>query len=141
MTSIMCMPAVVFVAYMLIHIGTDLFTGYYNMSAMKFLFMIVYALLLNWLCFINAYLLAWILVFIPFTLLSLIIVVLLYTANMKETSGTATTETELPVPVLFLPTNQVIMPVNNCIVVTNVGPPKHGVRTQYTDSLFCLDRN
>ena len=141
MSSILCMPAVIFVFYMLIQIGADLFMGYYNMSAMKFLFMIVYAVLLNWLCFMGAYLFAWLLVFIPFALLSLIIVVLLYTANMKETTGTPTTQAELPIPIVVLPNNQVVMPVNNCIVVTNVDPPKHGVRTQYTDSLFCLGRN
>jgi len=141
MSSILCMPAVVFVVYMLIQIGADLFTGYYNMSAMKFLFMIVYAVLLNWLCMMGAYLFAWLLVFIPFALLSLIIIVLLHTANMKETSGTATTQSDLPVPIVVLPNNQVIMPVDNCIVITNIDPPMHGVRTQYTDSLFCLGNN
>ena len=47
-----CMPAVIFVTYMLIQIGVDLYSGYYNVSAMKALFMIIYALLLNFLCFL-----------------------------------------------------------------------------------------
>ena len=136
-----CMPAVIFVTYMLIQIGVDLYSGYYNVSAMKALFMIIYALLLNFLCSSDMYLFAWFLVFIPFALLTLIIVSLLYVAKMKETTGTATTTEEVITPVIVLPNNQVIMPINNCIIVTNVEPPMHGVQTQYTNSLFCLGPN
>ena len=136
-----CMPAVIFVTYMLIQIGVDLYSGYYNISVLKALFMIIYALLLNFLCSSDMYIFAWFLVFIPFALLSLIIVILLHTSKMKETTGTASTTEEVVTPVVILPNKQVIMPINNCIVITNVEPPKHGVRTQYTNSLFCLGPN
>jgi len=139
MSDLTCMPAVVFVTYMLIQIGVDLYSGYYNVSAMKALFMVVYALLLSFLCSSDMYLFAWVLVFIPFALLSLIIVSLLYVANMKETTGTATTTEEVVTPIIVLPNDQIIRPLNNCIVVTNVEPPRHGVQTQSTNSLFCIE--
>ena len=57
---------------------------------------------------------------------------------MKPTTGSAQTEDELVVPVIVLPNARVIRPINNCIVVTNIAPPKHGIRTQAEDEIFCL---
>lgn len=135
----LCMPVKIFAAFVAIQIFIDLFTGYYNRSLMKLIFAVFYGLLVAWVCSIGAHLLAWLLIFIPFALFSLIIIMLLYFFKLKETTGVAKYEEEVTSPVIVLPNNQVIMPIreDNCIVITKVEPHKHGVRTKYKDTIFC----
>ena len=140
MDNKLCTPAVVFVVYMVIQIFIDIAYGYYNVSLIKFILMVGFAVFLNWLCSIDAVMTAWILVFLPFALLSLLVFILLYTLKMNQTTGRTSTETEIDnvTPVLILPNNQTIKPIKNCIVVTNVSTPKHGLRTKTEDKLFCM---
>ena len=135
----LCMPVKVLAVFVIVQIFIDLFTGYYNRSLMKIFFAVLYGLLVAWVCSIGANVVAWLLVFIPFALFSLIIVMLLYFFKLKETTGIAKYEEEVTAPIIILPNNQVIMPIrkNNCIVITKVEPRKHGVRTTYTDTIFC----
>lgn len=138
MNQQVCTPAQVFIVFIIIQAIVDAYNGNYNISVAKLIFMVVYTLFLSGLCYADLYYVAWIFVFVPFALLSLMIVTLLYIAKMKPTSGSAQTEDELVVPVIVLPNARVIRPINNCIVVTNIAPPKHGIRTQAEDEIFCL---
>ena len=138
MNQQVCTPAQVFIVFIIIQSVVDAYNGNYNISMAKLLFMVVYTLFLSGLCYADLYYVAWIFVFVPFALLSLMIVTLLYIAKMKPTSGRAQTEDELVVPVIVLPNARVIRPINNCIVVTSIAPPKHGIRTQAEDEIFCL---
>ena len=138
MNQQVCTPAQVFIVFIIIQSVVDAYNGNYNISMAKLLFMVVYTLFLSGLCYADLYYVAWIFVFVPFALLSLMIVTLLYIAKMKPTSGRAQTEDELVVPVIVLPNARVIRPINNCIVVTSIAPPKHDIRTQAEDEIFCL---
>ena len=65
----------------------------------------------------------------------------LYSLKLKETSGKVTSDDdeERPVPVVVLPNRHVIQPMNDrCIIVTEVDPPRHGMRTKSNTKIYCM---
>lgn len=137
----LCAPALVFMVYVVIQIVLDFAMGNYNVSLMKLLISIIIILFLNFLCAVGLYVFAWLFVFIPFVFLSLAVVMLLYSLRLKETSGKVTSDDdeERPVPVVVLPNRHVIQPMNDrCIIVTEVDPPRHGMRTKSNTKIYCM---
>ncbi len=136
----LCHPAIIFVVYIFIQIVVDFGVGNYNISLAKLFISILYTLFLSFLCSIGLDVVAWLFVFIPFILLSLAVTILLYSLKLKETSGSAETEEEeMPTPVVILPNHKIIQPVDNkCIIVTDVEPPKHGMRSRSRSKMYCM---
>lgn len=137
----LCAPALIFMVYVFIQIVLDFAMGNYNISLIKLIISIIIILFLNFLCAVGLYVFAWLFVFIPFVFLSLAVVMLLYSLRLKETSGKIESDDdeERPVPVVILPNRHIVQPMNNrCIIVTEVAPPKHGMRTKSNTKMYCM---
>ena len=82
-----CAPALIYLAFSLIQIVIDVFKMYYNTAFLKFWIMLIFTLLLNILCQRGLTVVSWLLVFIPFMLMSTITVILLYVLGIDPKSG------------------------------------------------------
>lgn len=83
----LCPPALIYLAFSLIHITIDLFKGLYNTAFIKFIVMIFFTLLLNILCSTGLTIISWLLVFIPFIMLTVITSILLYIFGLSPNIG------------------------------------------------------
>jgi hypothetical protein len=73
----LCSPAIIYLIFSLTHIILDIFGGQFKMSFVKFLVMILFTILLNFLCKKGLGIISWIIVFLPFILMSLITVMVI----------------------------------------------------------------
>lgn len=87
MFSNICAPALIYIAFSLTQIIIDTFKGFYNVAFMKIIVMIIIGLLLNLLCKSGMTVISWIIVFIPFILMSFIVALLLYIFGLDVTTG------------------------------------------------------
>ena len=83
----LCAPAVIYMVFSLVQIIIDLFKGLYNQSFFKFCVMIVFTFLLNGLCAGGLGIISWMLVFVPFILMSLITAILLFVFGLDPSTG------------------------------------------------------
>lgn len=83
----LCTPALLYLLFSLTQIIIDTFNKSYDKASMKFLIMIIFTILLNILCQKGMTPISWLIVFIPFILMTLIITILLYVlkVNFKKT--------------------------------------------------------
>lgn len=82
-----CSPAIIYVAFSVIHILIDVFKNSYNAALVKFIIMIVFTTLLNILCERGLGIVSWFIVFIPFitmTLLSQLVLMALHMSKSRE---------------------------------------------------------
>lgn len=82
-----CPPALIYIVFSFTQVIIDSFKGLYNLAMAKFLIMLVVGFLLNTLCQSGLGIVSWIIVFIPFILMSIIATMLLYAFGLKATSG------------------------------------------------------
>ena len=87
MTSL-CPPAIIYLIFSITQILIDTFTGLYNTAFIKFIVMTMTTLLLNILCQSGLGVISWIIVFIPFILMTVIVSMLLYIFGLNTTTGT-----------------------------------------------------
>ena len=85
-----CAPAVIYAIFSLCQILIDLFTGLYNTVLIKSVVAIIITILLNWLCQSGLGIVSWIIVFVPFILMTFIVAMLLYIFGLKSTTGIMT---------------------------------------------------
>ena len=85
-----CAPAVIYMVFSLVQIVIDLFKGLYNQSFFKFCVMIIFTFLLNALCAGGLGVISWIIVFVPFILMSLITTILLFVFGLDPSTGKMT---------------------------------------------------
>jgi len=83
----LCPPAFVYLCFTLTHIVIDLFKQLYNTAFVKFIIMIIYTFALDLLCKSGFTFIAWILVFIPFILMTVIVSLLLFVFGMSPKKG------------------------------------------------------
>ena len=83
----LCAPALVYLFYSFSQIFIDLYKKMYNTAFLKFIIMIIFTFLLNMLCAQGLGIVSWIIVFIPFMLMSLITAILLYVFGLDPYSG------------------------------------------------------
>ena len=86
-TDKLCLPALLYIGFTLTHIVIDLFKKLYNTALLKFILMIIFTVMLNLLCKSGLTVLSWIIVFLPFILLTVITVWLLIALNLSPESG------------------------------------------------------
>ena len=80
-------PVLIYLCLSLIQILLDLMKGMYNTAIMKLIVVIMVAFLLNVLCINDLCIVSWIIVFIPFILMSIIISMLLYIFGLNISYG------------------------------------------------------
>ena len=88
MTQKLCAPAIIYLIFLITQILIDTFKGLYNTALIKFIIMIMITLLLNILCQSGLGIISWIIVFIPFILMTVIVSLLLYIFGLNATTGT-----------------------------------------------------
>jgi hypothetical protein len=84
----LCAPALIYLAFSITQIIMDLFYGLFNTAVMKVFIMIIITILLNVLCNKGMGIVSWIIVFIPFILMTTITAILLYAFGLNPTTGT-----------------------------------------------------
>jgi hypothetical protein len=83
----LCPPAIIYLIFSLIQIILDTLKGLYNTAIMKAVVMILVTFLLNLLCKGGLTIVSWIIVFIPFILMTVIVTMLLYLFGLNATTG------------------------------------------------------
>jgi hypothetical protein len=86
----LCAPALIYVVFSLAQILIDTIKGLYNTAFMKFVVAILVTLLLNGLCAGGLGVVSWIIVFIPFILMTFVVAMLLYIFGMNAAIGATT---------------------------------------------------
>ena len=86
-TMQLCSPALIYLIFSMTQVVVDTIKGLYNVAMLKFVMMVLFTLLLNILCERGLGVVSWIIVFIPFMLMSLITAILLYIFGLNPSSG------------------------------------------------------
>jgi len=84
----LCPPAIIYLIFSITQILIDTFKGLYNTAFIKFVVMSMSTLLLNILCQSGLGVISWIIVFIPFILMTVVVSMLLYIFGLNATTGT-----------------------------------------------------
>lgn len=83
----LCAPAIIYLIFSITQILIDTFKGLYNTASVKVIVTIMVTLLLNILCEQGLSAVSWIIVFIPFILMTLIVSVILYVFGLDAATG------------------------------------------------------
>ena len=83
----LCPPAILYLGFSLTQIVIDTFKGFYNTAFFKTIVMIIFTLLLNILCKQGLSIISWLIVFIPFILMSVIVTMLLFVFKLDPKTG------------------------------------------------------
>ena len=75
--SSICAPALIYIGFSLIQIFIDIYNNSTNEAFLKFIFMLVFTLIINILCDLGYVVIAWIIVFIPIIMMTIISTLLL----------------------------------------------------------------
>jgi hypothetical protein len=87
MLDSICPPALLYLGFSLTHIVIDIFKNMYNTAIMKFIVMIVFTLILNIICSSGLSIISWMLVFIPFILMTIITSMMLFVFGLSPSKG------------------------------------------------------
>ena len=82
-----CPPALIYLVFSLTQITIDIFKQANNTAFFKFIVMIIFTALLNVLCSKGLGIISWIIVFVPFMLMSFITTILLVVFGLDKNSG------------------------------------------------------
>ena len=141
MTTI-CPPAMIYIVFSITQIIIDIVKGLYNTAFVKFIVMTIIGFLLNILCLGGLGIISWIIVFIPFVLMTIIATLLLYAFGLNATTGTAKQTQETP-PEDTPPVDEAIPPTEDqkidprCFVMPASSTQLHGMRTNTNDQVYC----
>ena len=83
----LCPPAILYLGFCLTQIIIDTFKGFYNVAFFKMIVMIIFTLLLNILCKRGLSIISWLVVFIPFILMTYITAVLMFVFGLNPKSS------------------------------------------------------
>ena len=136
MTTI-CPPALIYIVFSLTQIILDLVKGLYNTAFMKFIVMSIIGFLLNLLCQGGLGIISWIIVFIPFMLMTIITAMLLYAFGLNDTTGSFIQPPQnTPIPTPPTPPPQTIDP--KCFILQTSITQQHGMRGgNISDNVYC----
>jgi hypothetical protein len=87
----LCPPAIIYLIFSITQILIDTYKGLYNTAFMKIIVTIMVTLLLNILCSRGLSVVSWIIVFIPFILMTVVVSMLLYIFGLDASTGTLNT--------------------------------------------------
>ena len=83
----LCTPALIYLIFIVTQIGIDVVKGYFNTAFMKLWQTVIFTILLQFLCNAGLGIISWIIVFIPFMLMTVITVMLLTVFGLDPKSG------------------------------------------------------
>jgi hypothetical protein len=83
----LCAPAIIYLIFSITQIIIDTFKGLYNTAFIKIIVTIMVTLLLNIMCEKGLSLVSWIIVFIPFILMTVIVSMILYVFGLDAATG------------------------------------------------------
>jgi energy-coupling factor transporter transmembrane protein EcfT len=83
------MPALIYAVYATAHVVIDLYRGLYNTAFIQMLIGILFTLTLNMLCFKGLTAMSWVIVSIPFILMSAVAGILLFAFGLNPATGKA----------------------------------------------------
>jgi hypothetical protein len=83
----LCPPAIIYLIFSVTQILIDTFKGLYNTAFMKVIVTVMVTLLLNILCEKGLSTISWVIVFIPFILMTVIVSMLLYIFGLDAATG------------------------------------------------------
>lgn len=83
----LCAPAIIYLIFSITQILIDTFKGLYNTAFIKVIVTVMVTLLLNILCEKGLSMVSWIIVFIPFILMTVIVSMLLYIFGLDAATG------------------------------------------------------
>lgn len=86
----LCPPALIYIIYATTQIGIDTARGEYNTAFLKFWVAIIFTILLNHLCSMGLGIISWIIVFVPFILMTFIVALLLLVFGLDPKTGKIT---------------------------------------------------
>jgi hypothetical protein len=86
----LCPPALIYVIFSISQIIIDIYYKLYNTAFLKFVVAILVTFLLNALCKQGLGVISWIIVFIPFILMTFVVAMLLYIFGLNATTGSKT---------------------------------------------------
>lgn len=84
----LCAPAIIYLIFSITQILIDTYKGLYNTAGMKVIVATMVTLLLNIMCQRGLSVVSWIIVFIPFILMTVIVTLLLYAFGLDAAKGT-----------------------------------------------------
>jgi len=87
----LCPPAIIYLIFSATQILIDLYKKMYNTAGMKLIVTVMVTILLNMLCINGLGTVSWIIVFIPFMLMTVIVSMLLYIFGLDVSNGTLNT--------------------------------------------------
>jgi hypothetical protein len=82
-----CTPALIYLVFSIVQIVLDTGKGLYNTAFLKLFVTFIFTIFLNYLCDRGLGVISWIIVFIPFILMSIIISILLLMLGLDPTTG------------------------------------------------------
>jgi len=92
----LCPPAILYLGFSLVQIIIDTFKGFYNQAFFKTVVMFIFTLLLNILCKRGLGVISWIIVFIPFILMTYITAVLMFVFGLSPNSDNLDYDVKYP---------------------------------------------
>jgi archaellum biogenesis protein FlaJ (TadC family) len=131
----LCMPALIYLVYSFTHVVIDTYKGLYNTAIMELWIGVVFTLLLNVLCDQNLGIVAWLIISIPFLLMTVIASLLLFMFRLNPATGqaiqtnTQTSQTQ---------TSQTQTPIRQAIQQTIQPKTNQNQTTQTTPSNYAL---
>ena len=87
MFSRLCPPALIYLIFCIIQIGIDVLKGYHNTAMIKVWVAFIFTILLNYLCQSGLGIISWIIVFVPFILMTIIVAMLLMLFGLDPRTG------------------------------------------------------
>ncbi len=83
----LCMPALIYFIYSFSQVILDSGIGRYNLAIMKLVVTVLFTLMLNILCERGLTFVSWVIIFIPFILMSMIVSILLVFFGLDPLTG------------------------------------------------------
>jgi len=87
MLGSLCPPALLYLGFSLTQIVIDIFKNMYNTAIMKFIVMVIFTMVLNIICSSGLTIISWMLVFIPFILMTITTSMLLFVFGLSPSEG------------------------------------------------------
>jgi hypothetical protein len=109
----LCAPAIIYLIFSITQILIDTFKGLYNTAFIKVIVTIMVTLLLNILCEKGLSVVSWIIVFIPFILMTVIVTMILYIFGLDAATGTVNYNTN---PTVDCSNNVTIDSLGNVVI-------------------------
>ena len=93
-----CMPALIYFVFSMTHVIIDTYKGLYNTAIIEFWLGAVFTVLLNLLCIHDMSIISWLIISIPFLLMTVIAALLLFTFRLNPATGQALQPPTTPPP-------------------------------------------